>query len=161
VPYDCGVVFTRHPESHRAAFAVSAAYLPADAERDPIDWSPEASRRARAFAAYAAIRSLGREGIAAMIERCCTHAQHLAAGLADLGAEILNDVVLNQVLFRFSTDEQTQHALAAVQASGEAWMGGTIWDGRPAIRISVSSWATTDDDVERTLAAYAGQLAAR
>jgi glutamate/tyrosine decarboxylase-like PLP-dependent enzyme len=161
VPYDCGLVFTRHPDAHRAAFAVSAAYLPPDAARDPIDWSPEASRRARAFATYAAIRSLGRSGIAELIERCCTHAQRLAAGLEELGAEILNDVVLNQVLFRFPTDDETQHALAAVQASGEAWMGGTIWDGRPAIRISVSSWQTTGADVDRTLAAYAGQLAAR
>jgi glutamate/tyrosine decarboxylase-like PLP-dependent enzyme len=161
VPYDCGLVFTRHPDAHRAAFAVSAAYLPPDAARDPIDWSPEASRRARAFAAYAAIRSLGRTGVAELIERCCMHAQRLATGLEEIGAEVLNDVVLNQVLFRFETDEQTQSMLAAVQAGGEAWMGGTVWDGRPAIRISVSSWQTTDADVERTLAAYAGQRAAR
>ena len=161
VPYDCGLVFTRHAQSHRAAFTVTAAYLPTDGTRDPIDWSPEASRRARAFAVYAAIRSLGREGIAAMVERCCAHARTLAAGLEELGAEILNEVVLNQVLFRFPTDDETQHALAAVQASGDTWMGGTTWDGRPAIRISVSSWQTTDADVARTLAAYAGQRAAR
>ena len=161
VPYDCGLVFTSHPDAHRAAFAVSAAYLPPDAARDPIDWSPEASRRARAFSAYAAIRSLGRIGIADLIERCCAHAQRLATGLEELGAEVLNDVVLNQVLFRFETDEETQSMLAAVQSGGEAWMGGTVWDGRPAIRISVSSWQTTDADVDRTLAAYAGQRAAR
>jgi glutamate/tyrosine decarboxylase-like PLP-dependent enzyme len=162
VPYDSGIAFTAHPESHSAAFSARAAYLVFDSEtRDQLDWNPEHSRRARGFAVYAAIRSLGRSGIAELVERCCRHAQRFAAGLEKLGAEILNDVVLNQVLFRFATDEDTAAVLAAVQASGEAWMSGTTWDGRTAIRISVSSWQTTDDDVERTLSAYAGQLAAR
>jgi glutamate/tyrosine decarboxylase-like PLP-dependent enzyme len=162
VPYDCGIAFTAHPESHSGSFAARAAYLTADdTQREQIDWNPEHSRRARGFTVYAAIRSLGRAGIADMVDRCCRHARRFAAGLEDLGAEVLNDVELNQVLFRFSSDAETAEALRAVQVSGEAWMSGTTWDGRAAIRISVSNWQTSDEDVERTLAAYAGQLAAR
>ncbi len=162
VPYDSGVAFTAHPESHSAAFSARAAYLVFDATtRDQIDWNPEHSRRARGFAVYAAIRSLGRAGIAEIVERCCSHARRFAAELELMGAEVLNDVVLNQVLFRFATDEETEAALRAVQDGGEAWMSGTTWDGRAAIRISVSNWQTTDDDVDRTLAAYAGQRALR
>jgi glutamate/tyrosine decarboxylase-like PLP-dependent enzyme len=162
VPYDSGVAFTAHPESHSAAFSARAAYLVFDATtRDQIDWNPEHSRRARGFAVYAAIRSLGREGIAEIVERCCSHAQRFASELGLMGAEILNDVVLNQVLFRFATDAETEAALRAVQDGGEAWMSGTTWNGRAAIRISVSNWQTTDDDVDRTLAAYAGQRALR
>jgi len=162
VPYDSGIAFTAHPESHSGAFSARAAYLVADADtREEIDWNPEHSRRARGFAVYAAIRSLGRSGITEMIERCCAHAKRFAAGLEQLGAEVLNDVELNQVLFRFATDEQTNDALRVVQDGGEAWMSGTTWNGRAAIRISVSNWQTTEADVDRTLAAYAGQLAAR
>jgi glutamate/tyrosine decarboxylase-like PLP-dependent enzyme len=162
VPYDCGIAFSAHPESHRAAFSARAAYLTSDDTlREQIDWNPEHSRRARGFPVYAAIRSLGRTGIVEMVERCCRHARRFAAGLEDLGAEVLNDVELNQVLFRFASDTETNEALSAVQESGEAWMSGTTWDGRAAIRISVSNWQTSDEDVERTLAAYAGQLAAR
>jgi glutamate/tyrosine decarboxylase-like PLP-dependent enzyme len=161
VPYDCGVAFTAHPESHRDAFASQSVYLiQADRERDAFDWTPESSRRARAFPVYAAIRSLGRSGIVELIERCCSHARRFASGIEQQGAEVLNEVVLNQVLFRFATDEATDAALAAVQASGEAWMGGTSWAGRRAIRFSVSSWQTTDGDIDRALAAY-GQAAAR
>ncbi len=152
----------RIPDSHRAAFSARAAYLTSDdTQREQIDWNPEHSRRARGFTVYAAICSLGRTGIAELVERCCRHARRFAAGLEDLGAEVLNDVELNQVLFRFSSDTETNEALRAVQESGEAWMSGTTWDGRAAIRISVSNWQTSDEDVERTLAAYAGQLAAR
>jgi len=162
VPYDCGVAFCRHPEAQLGAFSARAAYLVFDLEsRDAMDWTPESSRRARGFPVYAAIRSLGREGIAELVERCCRHARHFADGLRALGAEVLNDVELNQVLFRFADDEQTNALLARVQSSGEAWMSGTIWDGRAAIRISVSSWQTTAADVDRTLAAYSGQPAAR
>jgi glutamate/tyrosine decarboxylase-like PLP-dependent enzyme len=162
VPYDCGIAFTAHPESHSGAFSARAPYLIADGTtREQIDWNPEHSRRARAFTVYAAIRSLGRAGIADMVERCCRHARRFAAGLEDLGAEVLNDVELNQVLFRFGSDAETNELLRGVQESGEAWMAGTTWDGRAAIRISVSNWQTSDDDVERTLEAYAGQLAAR
>jgi glutamate/tyrosine decarboxylase-like PLP-dependent enzyme len=155
VPYDAGVAFTRHADSHRAAFATRAAYLMyADGERDAFDWNPESSRRARGFPVYAAIRSLGRSGIEELVERCCEHARHFADGLTELGAEVINDVVLNQVLFRFGSDAETDAILAAVQTGGEAWMGGTMWAGRRAIRISVSNWQTTAEDVERTLAAY-------
>jgi glutamate/tyrosine decarboxylase-like PLP-dependent enzyme len=162
VPYDNAIAFTAHPKSHSGAFSLRAPYLVFDADtRDALDWNPEASRRARGFTIYAAIRALGRSGISTMIERCCAHARRFADGLTELGAEVLNDVDLNQVLFRFATDDQTNAVLKAVQEDGVAWMGGTTWDGRPAIRISVSNWQTTDDDVERTLTAYAGQLAAR
>jgi glutamate/tyrosine decarboxylase-like PLP-dependent enzyme len=156
VPYDCGIAFTAHPESHSGSFSARAAYLTADdSQREQIDWNPEHSRRARGFTVYAAIRSLGRAGIADLVERCCRHARRFAAGLEDLGAEVLNDVELNQVLFRFASDAETDEALRGVQASGEAWMSGTTWDGRAAIRISVSNWQTSDEDVERTLAAFA------
>jgi len=162
VPYDNGVAFTVHPDSHRGAFSARAAYLVFDDEtRDELDWNPEHSRRARGFTVYAAIRALGRAGIQEIVERCCAHARRFADGLAELGAEVLNDVELNQVLFRFPDDEQTTRVLQAVQEEGSSWMGGTTWNGRPAIRISVSNWQTSDADVERTLAVYAGQLAAR
>jgi glutamate/tyrosine decarboxylase-like PLP-dependent enzyme len=155
VPYDSGLVFTAHPESHSAAFTARAAYLIRDDEkREQLDWNPEHSRRARGFAVYAAIRSLGRTGIANMIERTCAHARTFAARLEVMGAEILNSVELNQVLLRFPDDTHTEAVLAGVQESGEAWMSGTVWDGRPAIRISVSNWQTSDDDVERALAAF-------
>lgn len=155
VPYDSGLVFTAHPESHSAAFSARAAYLIVDDDkREQVDWNPEHSRRARGFAVYAAIRSLGRTGIAELVERTCAHAKTFAARLEVIGAEILNSVELNQVLFRFADDARTEAVLAAVQESGEAWMSGTVWEGRPAIRISVSNWQTSEDDVERTLAAF-------
>ena len=160
VPYDCGIAFTAHPESHSGAFSARAPYLVFDAEtRDELDWNPEHSRRARAFTVYAAVRALGRSGIAEMIERCCRHARRFATGLEELGAEIVNDVELNQVLFRFRTDEETDVVLRAVQASGDAWMGGTIWGGRAAIRISVSNWQTSNADVEQTLATITESVA--
>jgi glutamate/tyrosine decarboxylase-like PLP-dependent enzyme len=161
VPYDCGLAFCAHPESHRAAMGVKAAYLVHDDEggRDQMDWTPEFSRRARGFAVYAAIRSLGRAGIVEMVERCCAHARAFAGAVEELGAEVLNDVALNQVLFRFADDARTDAVLASVQASGEAWMSGTVWDGRPAIRISVSNWQTSDDDLARTVAAFRAAVA--
>jgi glutamate/tyrosine decarboxylase-like PLP-dependent enzyme len=162
VPYDNAIAVTAHPESHSGAFSLRAPYLIYDAEtRDAMDWNPESSRRARGFTLYAAVRALGRSGISDMIERSCAHARTFAAGLTELGAEVLNDVDLNQVLFRFATDEETKAVLRAVQEDGAAWMGGTTWNGRAAIRLSVSNWQTSDEDVQRTLAAYAGQLAAR
>ena len=110
---------------------------------------------------YAALRSLGRSGVAELVERCCRHARRFAEELARLpGCEILNDVVLNQVLFRFADDETTDAVLRRVQESGEAWMSGTTWDGRSAIRISVSNWRTSDEDVSRTVAAFGQALAA-
>ena len=159
VPYDCGIVFCAQPEAHQAALGIRSAYLiHADPEtgRDPVDWNPEHSRRARGFALYAALRSLGRSGVADLVERSCAHARAIAAGLAEIpGCELLNDVVLNQVLVRFESDDVTDAVVAAVQASGEAWAGGTLWDGRRAIRVSVSNWQTSDDDVRRTVATFA------
>jgi len=162
VPYDSGVAFCRHPESHRAAMGARASYLVQADEggpRDQLDWNPEFSRRARGFAIHAALRSLGRSGVAELVERSCAHALRFADELARLpGSELLNDVVLNQVLLRFADDAETEAVLAAVQASGEAWMSGTIWQGRRAIRVSVSNWATTDGDVDRTVAAFAAAV---
>ena len=157
VPYDCGIAFCAHPAAHRAAMGVHAEYLVHDdgANRDQLDWNPEFSRRARGFPVYAALRSLGRSGVAELVERCCAHARQAAEGLSQLpGAEVLNEVVLNQVLFRFGSDEQTQDALRLVQRSGEAWLSGTTWDGRLAIRVSVSNWQTSEADVERLVEAF-------
>jgi len=158
VPYDSGVVLCAHPEAHRRAMGVQAEYLVHADEggpRDQLDWTPEFSRRARGFAVYAAIRSLGRSGIAALIERCCDHAARFARELPATGAEVLNEVVLNQVLFRYETDERTAEILRRVQESGKAWMSGTVWQERQAIRLSVSNWQTSDEDVARTVAAFA------
>jgi glutamate/tyrosine decarboxylase-like PLP-dependent enzyme len=159
VPYDCGIMLCAHPEPHRRAISVHADYLIHSGEggpRDQMDWNPEFSRRARGFTVYAAIRSLGRSGIAELVERCCDHAARFAAGIAAVpGVEVLNEVVLNQVLFRFESDERTQAALAAVQESGVAWMSGSVWAGRQAIRISVSNWQTTGEDIDRTVEAFA------
>ena len=131
-----------------------------DVIREPVDWTPEHSRRARAVPVYAALRQLGRSGVAELVERTCAHAQRFAVAIAELsGCEVLNEVVLNQVLFRFADDSTTDAALASVQASGEAWMSGTEWDGRRAIRLSVSSWRTTERDVDRAVAAFAAALA--
>jgi glutamate/tyrosine decarboxylase-like PLP-dependent enzyme len=163
VPYDCGLAFVAHPEAHRAAMRVTAEYLVIDeaAVREPMDWTPEFSRRGRGFAVYAALRSLGRSGVAELIERCCRHARTFGEELGRLpDCEILNEIVLNQVLLRFADDETTSSVLAHVQASGDAWMSGTRWDGRAAIRISVSNWRTSDEDVARTVAAIERALAA-
>jgi len=163
VPYDSGIAFCAHPSAHRAAIGIRSVYLmhaDDDEARDPVDWNPEHSRRARGFTIYAALRSLGRSGVAELVERSCARAQALAAGLALLpGCEIVNEVVLNQVLLRFEDDETTDRVVAAIQASGEAWMGGTVWDDRRAIRISVSCWQTSEADVERTIAAFAAARA--
>jgi glutamate/tyrosine decarboxylase-like PLP-dependent enzyme len=159
VPYDAGLAFVAHPDAHRAAFSGAAAYLPTGA-RDAMDWTPEASRRARAFPIWAAVRSLGRAGVAEMVDRCCACARRFAEVLgADPDVEILNEVALNQVLVRFADDDATTDAvLADVQAEGTCWMGPTTWRGRRAMRISVSNWATTVSDVDRSCAAI---LAAR
>jgi glutamate/tyrosine decarboxylase-like PLP-dependent enzyme len=145
------------PEAHRRAISVYADYLIHAGEggpRDQMDWTPEFSRRARGFTAYAAIRQLGRSGIAELVERCCDHAARFAREIPATGAEVLNDVVLNQVLFRYDTDERTLDILRRVQESGEAWMSGSVWDGRQAIRLSVSNWQTSDADIDRTFAAF-------
>jgi len=152
-PYDSGIVFVREAEHLRAAMTVGAAYLIAGAEREPCQWTPDMSRRARGLEIWAALRSLGREGLSDLIERCCRHAARFAEGLRDAGYEILNDVVLNQVLVSFGDDATTRRVIEAIQADGTCWCGGTVWQGRAAMRVSVSSWATTEDDVERSLKA--------
>jgi glutamate/tyrosine decarboxylase-like PLP-dependent enzyme len=158
VPYDSALVLCRDAEAHRAAMTVSASYLIQDdarAVRDQVDWVPEFSRRARGFAVYAALRSLGRSGLAELVERTCDCARRFADGIVELpGVEVLNEVVLNQVLFRFETDEQTDEVLQRVQDSGDVWMSGTVWDGRRAIRISVSNWQTTEDEIDLALGAF-------
>ena len=147
-----------HPDSHRAAMGVTASYLIQDDTRelrDQVDWVPEFARRARGFAVYAALRSLGRSGVAELVDRCCAQAQRFAEGIVDLpGVELLNDVVLNQVLFRFEDDDRTDAVLEAVQRDGRAWMSGTVWDGRRAIRISVSNWQTGDAETDLALQAF-------
>jgi glutamate/tyrosine decarboxylase-like PLP-dependent enzyme len=153
VPYDSGLAFVREPEALRAAMNVRAAYLPATGVREPSDYTPELSRRARGIEVWVALRALGRRGLAAMIERNCAQARRFAEGLAAGGHEVLNDVVLNQVLVAFGDAERTRRTIAAIQEDGTCWAGPTTWQGRTAMRISVSSWATTDEDVERSLEA--------
>ena len=169
VPYDSGIVMCAHPESHRNAMAITASYLIMDEGtrrvRDEMDWVPEFSRRARGFAVYAALRSLGRRGVQELVERCCDAAARFAGRIAELdGVEVLNEVVLNQVLFRFETDLRTDEMLRRVQESGRIWLSGTTWDGRKAIRVSVSNWQTGDEEIDlavRLFADYAGKVPAR
>jgi glutamate/tyrosine decarboxylase-like PLP-dependent enzyme len=153
VPYDSGLALVRHPEHLRAAMAFGAAYLPAAEKREPAHYVPESSRRARGIEVWAALRSLGREGLAAMIERNCRLAARFADGLRNASYSVLNEVVLNQLLVSFGEDEITKRVIAEVQNDGVCWCGGTEWHGRAAMRISVSSWKTTEHDVDRSLAA--------
>ena len=156
VPYDCGLAFVRDPDALKAAMAISAEYLPTQSEfRNPSDFTPELSRRARGVEVWAALRSLGREGVAEMIERNCRQARRFAESLSAAGFEILNEVVLNQVLVSFGDAERTKRITQAVQDDGTCWCGITVWQGRTAMRISVCSWATTDADVEQSIAAIA------
>jgi glutamate/tyrosine decarboxylase-like PLP-dependent enzyme len=177
VPYDSGFVACADPQAHRGAMGVQAAYLvqadddPA-AARDEIDWTPEFSRRGRGFAVYAALRSLGRRGLAELVEGCCARARQFAERLGRIErADVLNDVVLDQVLVRFrpasgsqcpdraADDAVTRRVVEAVQASGECWMSGTTWRGQAAMRISVVNWQTTEADVDRSVAAVERALA--
>jgi glutamate/tyrosine decarboxylase-like PLP-dependent enzyme len=154
VPYDSGLALVRDPEALRAAMAVTAEYLPAaGADRHPCDYTPEMSRRARGVEVWAALASLGRAGVADLVERNCRYARRFAAELSAAGYRILNDVVLNQVLVSFGDADTTAAVVAGIQADGTCWCGGTVWQGQPAMRISVSSWATTDDDVTRSIEA--------
>ena len=165
VPYDCGIVICRHSESHRAAMTATASYLVQAApgtDRDPVDWNPEFSRRARGVPVYAALASLGRDGIEEIIERCCAHARRFAEVLgAEPGIKVLNDVVLNQVLLRFldpsgrdeDHDARTRAVIARVQQDGTCWLGGSTWRNQAVMRISVSNFATTNADVEASIAA--------
>ncbi|MEZ5319176.1 MAG: aminotransferase class V-fold PLP-dependent enzyme [Vicinamibacterales bacterium] len=161
VPYDCGIALTAHPDALRAALSLSAAYILASrSERDPHEYVPEESRRGRAVPVYAALRSLGRDGLRALVERNCAQARRLADALRGApGVTVLNDVVLNQVLVRFTpadggdADAFTQQVVARVQADGTCWLGGTTWHGMAAMRVSFSNWSTTDEDVDRSAAA--------
>ena len=154
VPYDSGLAFVRDADALRAAMAITADYLPTASEfRNPSDYTPELSRRARGVEIWAALRGLGRQGVAELVERNCRQAQRFADGLRAAGFEILNEIVLNQVLVAFGDAATTQRVIAALQADGTCWCGGTVWQGRTAMRISVSCWATTDADVERSLEA--------
>ena len=161
VPYDSGLAFCAHPDAHRAAMGIRAGYLmhSAGGERDPLDYNPEHSRRARGFAVYAALRALGREGVTELVERCCALAGRFAEQLAAADdVEVLNQVVLNQVLVRFrggdgDDDAHTHRVIERVQHDGTCWMSGTTWQGGAAMRISVSNWSTDEADVDRSVAA--------
>ncbi len=163
VPYDSGYAFVRDPVAHAAAMSpATAAYIAyGETERDEFRWVPEYSRRARGFATYAALRSLGRSGVADLVDRCCTLAERMADALrrAGPGVEVLNDVVLDQVLVRFHPDDggdadvRTREVIARVQADGTCWLGGTTWQGKAAMRISVINWSTTEADIDRSAAA--------
>jgi glutamate/tyrosine decarboxylase-like PLP-dependent enzyme len=152
VPYDSGLVFCRDARAlHAALRGPSAAYLTEGALREPDQYVPEFSRRARGVEVWAALLSLGRDGLRDLLERTCAHARRFAAGLRADGHEILNEVALNQVLVGFGAPERTRRVIEEIQAGGVLWCSGTVWQGRTAMRISVSSWATTAADVERSL----------
>jgi len=153
VGYDCGFVAVRNTDAHHAAMSMTASYLMRSQQRENWEWVLDSSRRARGFALYAAIRSLGRAGVQAMVERCCALARRIGDRLSRAhGVEVLNEVVLNQVLVRFGDDdERTREVIARVQEDGTAWMGGTTWHGMAAMRISVSNWSTSEADADRTV----------
>jgi glutamate/tyrosine decarboxylase-like PLP-dependent enzyme len=163
VPYDSGLAFVANAEAHRAAMRKTAGYFPDErpGERDGDAFVPESSRRARGFAVWAALRTLGRSGVADLVERCCALARRFAVALGEVpGVHVLNDVVLNQVLVRFGdSDEVTRRVIAAAQAEGTSWFGGTVWKGMAAARISVSNWSTTEADIDRSVAAIRKVLA--
>jgi glutamate/tyrosine decarboxylase-like PLP-dependent enzyme len=154
VPYDSGVAFVRNANALRAAMSITADYLPTASEnRNPADYTPELSRRARGVECWAALRSLGKNGIADLIERTCRHARRFASAMQSAGYEVLNEVVLNQVLFSFGAPEVTLQVVSDIQADGTCWCGSTVWQGKTAMRISIVSWATTDCDVQRSIEA--------
>ena len=152
-PYDSGLAFVRSPDVLQAAMAISAAYLPSSPTRDPANFTPELSRRARGIEVWAALHTLGRSGLADLVVRTCRYAARFAEGLRAAGYTILNEVMFNQVLVTFGDDERTRRVIAGIQRDGTCWCGGTTWQGQTAMRISVSSWATTEADVERSLQA--------
>jgi aromatic-L-amino-acid decarboxylase len=173
VPYDCGYAFVRDRESHRASMSHRESYLIHDAEaRDQMDWNPEWSRRARGFSTYAALRQLGRGGVAALVQRCCDHARALVLGIGALpGAEVVWEPRINQGLVRFldpspaateaDHDRWTDRVIGRINASGEAFFGGTTWRGRRAMRVSVSNWQTSEADVARVVKAVESILSVR
>jgi glutamate/tyrosine decarboxylase-like PLP-dependent enzyme len=153
VPYDSGLAFCRNAEDLRAAMSTSAAYLLVGDTREPSHYTPELSRKARGVEIWAALLSLGRRGLAEMIEQDCRLAERMATGLTKAGFHILNEVCLNQILVSFGDAERTKQVIAAVQQEGTAWCGGTVWQSQAAMRISVSSWATSDKDADRSVEA--------
>jgi glutamate/tyrosine decarboxylase-like PLP-dependent enzyme len=161
VPQDSGVAFVRDREALAGGMAIGAPYLSASGRREPMQWGPESSRRARAVEIWAALRSLGTTGVAELIDRTCRHARRFAEGLQAAGYKVLNEVVLNQVLVSFGDEAATTETIRAVQAEGTCWCGGTVWKGQPAMRISVSSWATSEADMERSLQAILRAAAER
>lgn len=163
VPYDSGYVFCAQPAAHRASMRFSAAYLVGHGDdevvRAPSDYVPESSRRARGFATWAALKELGSDGVANLVEQCCSHARYFADKLSSIdGVTVANNVVLNQVLVHFGTDNRTLRVIDSVQREGTCWMGGTTWRGQCYMRISVSNWSTTKSDVDRSVAAIADIL---
>jgi glutamate/tyrosine decarboxylase-like PLP-dependent enzyme len=160
VPYDSGIAIVANAEAMYAAMGVHAAYLIQDERPDPMSTVPEFSRRARGFTVWAALRSLGRRGVAEMVERLCSHARRFAAGLVELdGVRVVNDVVFTQVCVSFGTDEVTRKVATRLLQDGAAWMTPSTWHGQAVLRISVSNWRTADNDVDRTLAAIRRVLA--
>ena len=153
VGYDSGLAIVKDGAALRASMGITASYLEPGSRREPMHHTPESSRRARGVELWAALKSLGRSGLCALIEQTCAHAQRFAQGLKEGGFEVLNDVVINQVLVSFGSPEATREVIRRVQEDGTCWCGGTIWQGKSAMRISVSSWATTETDVERSLRA--------
>ena len=151
VPYDSGLAFVRHADALGQAMTLTASYLPVSEHREPSQFTPELSRRARGIEVWAALKFLGRRGLAEMVERTCRHAERFAHELSAAGYDILNDVVFNQVLVSFGSPETTNEIIADIQSDGTCWCGGTVWQGKTAMRISVCSWSTRDDDVERSL----------
>ncbi len=151
--YDCGLAFVRDPAALRGAMAIAAAYLPPDALREPFHYTPDMSRRARGVELWATLRSLGRQGLADLIDRTCGHARRFAEVLSASGFQVLNEVVINQVLVSFGSPQKTHAVIERLQKEGVCWCGATEWQGHTAMRISVSSWVTTEDDVDQSLAA--------
>ena len=159
VPYDSGIVFVRDQASLFAAMSSTAAYLPANTVRDAFNYVPEMSRQARAIPIWAALKSLGKNGLANLIETNCRQAVDFATGLTGAGFTVLNDVVLNQVMVSFGDANKTQQVIKAAQEEGVCWCGGTVWQGKTAMRISVSGWCTTDEDVQQSLQSIIRQAA--
>lgn len=151
--YDCGVVLLRNGNALRTALGITAAYLKPGARREPMHHTPDSSRRARGVELWATLKSLGRAGLRELVERTCAHAQRFAKGLQSAGFEVLNDVVINQVLVSFGGSEVTREVIRRIQEDGTCWCGGTVWQGKTAMRISVCSWATTEAEVDRSLEA--------
>lgn len=158
VPYDCGVCLVRRPADLRRSFAAMAGYIPPDVGFEVSHHTPAASQRARQIEVWAALRTLGRQGVAELVVRLCDHAQRMAAALREAGLEVVNDVVLNQVLVRADSDAVTVELVAAVQREGTCWCGPTMWQGRPAMRISISGWATTSTDIDASADAITNTL---